>query len=272
MMANPHVVGYFKYCIGDDQIQRLVEAFAGRKVVWALIGDHGEAFGEHAEATHGMWVYNATQHVPFILSGAGVIPGVVKEPVSTADLTPSILRLVGQPIPPDLDGKPQPGSVTVPYSESYQLSERFKLAPQRAVVSGNLKLVANPRPELYDVIADPNELTNPWHAAISSAIAFTVGAMLPMLAILTLQIALIAALAYWVVFRVMGKDYESAVMSAGMIGFGLGATSNALATMRVLVARFGPAPRAFLIVPIVGAFLIDFLNALVTTAALNFFR
>jgi choline-sulfatase len=144
----------------DDQIQRLVEAFEGRKVVWALIGDHGEALGEHSEATHGMWVYNATQHVPFILSGAGVIPGVVKEPVSTADLTPSILRLVGRPIPPDLDGKPQPGSVTVPYSESYQLSERFKLAPQRAVVSGNLKLVANPRPELYDVVADPDELTN----------------------------------------------------------------------------------------------------------------
>ena len=84
--------------------------------------------------------------------------------------------------------------------------------------------------------------------------------------------ALMAALAYWVVFRVMGKDYESAVMSAGMIGFGLGATSNALATMRVLVARYGPAPRAFLIVPIVGAFLIDFANALLTTTARNLFR
>ena len=97
-------------------------------------------------------------------------------------------------------------------------------------------------------------------------------AALPMLAILTVQVALMAALAYWVVFRVMGKDYESAVMSAGMIGFGLGATSNALATMRVLVARYGPAPRAFLIVPIVGAFLIDFANALLTTTALNLFR
>ena len=82
----------------------------------------------------------------------------------------------------------------------------------------------------------------------------------------------IAALAYWLVFRVMGRDYEAAVMSAGMIGFGLGATSNALATMRVLARRFGPAPRAFLIVPIVGAFLIDFANALLTTTALNFFK
>jgi ESS family glutamate:Na+ symporter len=97
-------------------------------------------------------------------------------------------------------------------------------------------------------------------------------AALPMLIILTVQVIWIAALAYWLVFRVMGRDYEAAVMSAGMIGFGLGATSNALATMRVLARRFGPAPRAFLIVPIVGAFLIDFANALLTTTALNFFK
>ena len=97
-------------------------------------------------------------------------------------------------------------------------------------------------------------------------------AALPMLVILAVQVAALAALTYWVVFRVMGRDYEAAVMSAGMIGFGLGATSNALASMRVLVGRFGPAPRAFLIVPIVGAFLIDFANALVTTTALNLFK
>ncbi len=97
-------------------------------------------------------------------------------------------------------------------------------------------------------------------------------AALPMLAILTIQVIWIAALAYWLVFRVMGRDYEAAVMSAGLIGFGLGATSNALATMRVISRRFGPAPRAFLIVPIVGAFLIDFANALLTTTALNFFK
>jgi ESS family glutamate:Na+ symporter len=97
-------------------------------------------------------------------------------------------------------------------------------------------------------------------------------AALPLLVIVAVQVALLAALAYWIVFRVMGRDYEAAMMSAGMIGFGLGATSNALATMRVLSARFGPSPRAFLIVPIVGAFLIDFANALLTTSALNFFR
>ncbi len=97
-------------------------------------------------------------------------------------------------------------------------------------------------------------------------------AALPMLVILTLQVALLAALSSWLVFRVMGRDYEAAVMSAGMIGFGLGATSNALASMRMLARRFGPAPRAFLIVPIVGAFLVDFANAVLTTGALNLLR
>ena len=94
----------------------------------------------------------------------------------------------------------------------------------------------------------------------------------PLLVILTIQVVLTAAASYWIVFRVMGSDYEAATMSAGMIGFGLGATSNAVATMRVLALRFGPAPRAFLIVTVVGAFLIDFINAVLITTALNIFK
>ena len=107
---------------------------------------------------------------------------------------------------------------------------------------------------------------------IDQQLAQLAQAALPMLVILAVQVVVLAAVAYWIVFRVMGRDYEAAMMSAGMIGFGLGATSNALASMRVLARRFGPAPRAFLIVPITGAFLIDFANALLTTSALNFLR
>lgn len=95
---------------------------------------------------------------------------------------------------------------------------------------------------------------------------------LPLLVILAVQVALIAVLAYFVTFRLLGGDYEAATMSAGMIGYGLGATSNAMATMRVMIRRFGPAPRAMLIVPIVGSFLIDFFNAVLTTTALNFLK
>ena len=63
------------------------------------------------------------------------------------------------------------------------------------------------------------------------------------------------------VFRCMGRDYEVAVMSGGFIGFMLGTTANAMAVMRALVERYGPAPRAFLVAPLVGAFFIDFINA-----------
>jgi len=67
----------------------------------------------------------------------------------------------------------------------------------------------------------------------------------------------------------MGGDYDAAVMAAGHCGFGLGATPNAVANMEALTARFGPAPRAFLVVPMVGAFFIDFTNGLLITGFIN---
>lgn len=94
---------------------------------------------------------------------------------------------------------------------------------------------------------------------------------LPMLAILVLQVALI-----WVmcvaVFRLMGRDYEAAVMSGGFCGFMLGTTANAVACMSVLTQKYGPAPRAFIVVPLVGASLIDFTNATIINAITNMLR
>lgn len=95
---------------------------------------------------------------------------------------------------------------------------------------------------------------------------------LPFIVMLLLQVALVWVMCVWMSFRVMGKDYESAVMAGGFCGFMLGTTANAMACMDVLVRKFGPAPRAFLVVPLVGAFLIDFTNALIITAMMNWFR
>ncbi len=94
----------------------------------------------------------------------------------------------------------------------------------------------------------------------------------PMLVILSVQVAVVALFAAFVTFRVMGRDFDAAVMAAGHCGFGLGATPTAVANMKALVESFGPAPRAFLIVPIVGAFLIDFLNAGAIVLFLNLVR
>lgn len=91
----------------------------------------------------------------------------------------------------------------------------------------------------------------------------------PMLVILCFQVAMMGAFAYWITFRVMGRDYDAAVMAGGHCGFGLGATPNAVANMESLVQRFGSAPRAFLVVPMVGAFFIDFTNALIITTYIN---
>ncbi len=95
------------------------------------------------------------------------------------------------------------------------------------------------------------------------------GLVLPLLAILAAQVVIAGLAAGTLVFRMMGKNYESAVMSGGFVGFMLGTTANAMAVMRALVERYGPAPRAFLVAPIVGAFFIDFTNALIITLFLN---
>jgi ESS family glutamate:Na+ symporter len=92
---------------------------------------------------------------------------------------------------------------------------------------------------------------------------------LPMLVILIVQVSMLAAFTYWITFRVMGRDYDAAVMAGGHCGFGLGATPNAVANMKSLEERFGPAPRAFLVVPMVGAFFIDFTNAIIITTYIN---
>lgn len=93
---------------------------------------------------------------------------------------------------------------------------------------------------------------------------------LPLMVMLALQVLLIVIGCIYLIYRYMGQDYEAAVMSGGFCGFMLGTTANAMANMEALVERYGPAPRAFLVVPMVGAFFIDFINALITTFCLNF--
>ena len=86
---------------------------------------------------------------------------------------------------------------------------------------------------------------------------------LPMLAILTVQTIFMALYAIFVTYRLMGKNYDAAVLAAGHCGFGLGATPTAIANMQAITERFGPSHMAFLVVPMVGAFFIDIVNALV---------
>lgn len=95
---------------------------------------------------------------------------------------------------------------------------------------------------------------------------------LPLSGILLAQVIVVILFALTITFVVMGKNYESAVMSSGFIGFMLGTVANAMAVMKTIADKYGPAPRAFLVVPLVGAFFIDYINALVITVFANFLK
>lgn len=94
----------------------------------------------------------------------------------------------------------------------------------------------------------------------------------PMLIILFGQTIMMALFARFVTYNVMGRDFDAATIAAGHCGFGMGATPNGVANMQSIVESFGPAPRAFFILPIVGAFFIDFTNSLIITGFVNFVK
>ena len=92
------------------------------------------------------------------------------------------------------------------------------------------------------------------------------------LIILAVQVVFMAFFAIYVTYRMMGKDYDAIVLSAGHCGFGLGATPTAVANMQAITSRFGPSHKAFLIVPMVGAFFIDLLNNGILKMFLNLIK
>ena len=90
-----------------------------------------------------------------------------------------------------------------------------------------------------------------------------------MIVMLAAQTILMFFFARFVVYNIMGRDYEAAVMTAAFCGFGMGATPNAMAIMQAVTKRYGPAPQAYFVVPLVGSLFIDFFNGLIITGFLN---
>ena len=94
---------------------------------------------------------------------------------------------------------------------------------------------------------------------------------LPLIIIVLIQVVFIVLFSIFIVFRGLGKDYDAAVMIGGFIGHGLGATPNAMANLDVITKKFGASPKSYLVVPIVGAFLIDLLGVPIVTTFINLF-
>jgi choline-sulfatase len=151
----------------DRQIGRLLDALQPRMqdTLVALAADHGEAFGEHGEIAHSIFVYDTTLRIPLILAGPGIRPGAIERPVTQVDIAPTLLRLAGlQPFDHDgidllaaEDARTRDRTI---YAESFAPLLDFGWSPLRAVRAGGWKYIAAPRPELYRVAQDTSEAQN----------------------------------------------------------------------------------------------------------------
>lgn len=156
----------------DAEVGRLVAAvrarWPGAGTLFVATSDHGESLGEHGEGTHSLGIYDATQRVPLILSGAGLPAGtVVDSVVRLVDLVPTLLALAELPPLPGLDGRdvtplvegtPDPGRLA--YLETLAPRLGYGWSPLLGLRSADFKYVRAPRPELYDLRADPGETRN----------------------------------------------------------------------------------------------------------------
>jgi len=156
----------------DSVVGRLV-AWLRQSGTWdrtlvVLVADHGESLGEHGESTHTFFVYDATQHVPLVVRTPWGDRGRSHVQASTVDVMPTALELLGLPAPEGIDGRslapfvlhPAADADRVAYSETYFPRFHFGWQHLRALRNGRYKYVEAPRPELYDLRADPGETRN----------------------------------------------------------------------------------------------------------------
>lgn len=157
----------------DEQVGRLLRFLKDKGVyqhtLIVLSGDHGEGLGEHGEQTHGFFIYNSTLHVPLILHLPDGTKGkLVADPVSTADIMPTVLQSLELPVPSQVQGKSmlalvkgKADNTTRPlYAETFLPRLHFNWSELRGVEQGKYHFIEAPRPELYDLNQDPRELKN----------------------------------------------------------------------------------------------------------------
>ncbi len=156
----------------DAQLGRLLDALDARgaaaRTIVTVLGDHGESLGEHGEDTHGLLLYESTLRVPWLVRAPGALAAgrVVSAPVSLADVTPTVLALLGVPggeraldgrdasAPPREDEARTARRI---YSET-EYPRTYGWAGIAALREGTRKYIRAPRPELYDLDRDPREL------------------------------------------------------------------------------------------------------------------
>ncbi|MGA2576288.1 MAG: sulfatase-like hydrolase/transferase [Bryobacteraceae bacterium] len=154
----------------DHELGRLFDAVRKKSpgnTLIAVLSDHGESLGEHGEYTHGVFLYDATLRIVFLLSGPGVPAGVhIRPQARTIDFLPTILALMGGRPPaavqgvsltPSFAGK---DSATLSYAETLYPKINMGWAELRAIRTNRWKYIRAPKPELYDLSQDPGETHN----------------------------------------------------------------------------------------------------------------
>lgn len=156
----------------DQQLGRLLDAVekkspAGKTVV-ALLSDHGESLSEHGEFTHGVFIYDSTLRIAFMMSGPGIPAGLrVKQQVRAVDFLPTILALLGGGPPPNVQGldlspvfSGKAVVTEINYAETLYPKLALGWAELRGIRTNRWMYIRAPKPELYDLAADPGEMTN----------------------------------------------------------------------------------------------------------------
>jgi len=157
-------IAYADSAIGE-LLGVLDEVGSRERTLVVCTSDHGEGLGEHGEETHTLFVYDSTLHVPLVFSAPSALPRghVVPSQTSVVDVVPTVLALLGEDVPADLDGvsllEPPAGPRHV-VIETIATMTLHGWAPLAGVRSADHKYILAPRPELYDLRSDPGELTN----------------------------------------------------------------------------------------------------------------
>jgi arylsulfatase A-like enzyme/Tfp pilus assembly protein PilF len=154
-----------------DLIEELKSLGQWERTLIVMVGDHGEGLGEHKEFTHAILVYNSTMRIPLIVRHpSGVRGRVVHEPVGAVDIAPTVLALADLPIPDNLQGSSLAAAIltaesTVPtdrqiYAENLSTRLSHNWGELRVLYSEGYKYIHGPRPELFNLNNDPDELHN----------------------------------------------------------------------------------------------------------------
>jgi arylsulfatase A-like enzyme/Tfp pilus assembly protein PilF len=154
----------------DQQLGRLLESIASKSpanTLVAVLSDHGESLSEHGEYNHGVFLYDSTLRIAFMMAGPGVPAGLrVKQQARTIDLLPTLLALLGGQAPPAVEGASLTPAFTAKaaptdsYAETLYTKINLGWTELRAMRTGRWKYIRAPRPELYDLAQDPAETVN----------------------------------------------------------------------------------------------------------------